>query len=271
MKRFVVLLFIAIFALAVTAKPPKPSQTITASLVPTIPSHIPSQSSSISAQSSPSNFPDSHRSHHSKTPTSSAAPTPSGKNALFDKISRDGVATDIVCDNADLPPTDGKQSNKTGEITCSSTQQGEIPDIEHMVSTVILTPENGATIAANKAFNVSARTANLNLGFFDNPETQYYSFSQQLDKKGFIMGHIHVTIQKIIDPKQPMDPKQKVFFKGLNDASSNHGVLSAEVTDGLPRGKYRLCTLSSSFAHQPVIMPVAQRGAQDDCIRFNVK
>jgi len=48
------------------------------------------------------------------------------------------------------------------------------------------------------------------------------------------------------------------------------GGLTAAVAGGLPAGSYRLCTMTSSSNHQPVLMPVAQRGAQDDCIRFTV-
>lgn len=39
---------------------------------------------------------------------------------------------------------------------------------------------------------------------------------------------------------------------------------------GLEKGFYRVCTMSSAANHQPVLMPVAQRGAQDDCQRFSV-
>jgi hypothetical protein len=42
------------------------------------------------------------------------------------------------------------------------------------------------------------------------------------------------------------------------------------VTGGLPAGNYRVCSMTSSSNHQPVLMPVAQRGAQDDCQKFTV-
>lgn len=42
------------------------------------------------------------------------------------------------------------------------------------------------------------------------------------------------------------------------------------MTGGLPAGNYRVCTMTSSSNHQPVLMPVAQRGAQDDCQKFVV-
>lgn len=46
--------------------------------------------------------------------------------------------------------------------------------------------------------------------------------------------------------------------------------MSATVTGGLPAGNYRVCTMSSASNHQPVLMPVAQRGAQDDCTKFTI-
>lgn len=60
------------------------------------------------------------------------------------------------------------------------------------------------------------------------------------------------------------------FFKGINDAGDGSGGLKATVSAGLEKGFYRVCTMSSAANHQPVLMPVAQRGAQDDCQRFSV-
>jgi transcription initiation factor TFIID subunit 15 len=55
----------------------------------------------------------------------------------------------------------------------------------------------------------------------------------------------------------------------VNDAEKD-GKLSVAVTGGLPAGFYRVCTMSSASNHQAVLMPVAQRGAQDDCTKFSV-
>jgi len=57
----------------------------------------------------------------------------------------------------------------------------------------------------------------------------------------------------------------------LDFAADAQGILQQDVANGLPAGLYRCCTMASSFAHTPVIMPVAQRGSQDDCIRFTVQ
>ena len=93
-------------------------------------------------------------------------------------------------------------------------------------------------------------------------------------KKGKVVGHTHLTVQDLgrtLTPKKPLDPTKFAFFKGINDAGDGKGGLSATVTGGLPAGNYRVCTLGSSSNHQPVLMPVAQRGAQDDCQKFVVQ
>jgi len=114
----------------------------------------------------------------------------------------------------------------------------------------------------------------MNTGFFDDPAKEYYQFPQTLDKDGFIQGHSHVTIQKLDGEDNVPDARVFAFFKGLNDRAVN-GILSVVVgsdkKEGLDPGYYRVCTMTASFGHQPTLMPVAQRGAQDDCTRFTVK
>jgi len=103
--------------------------------------------------------------------------------------------------------------------------------------------------------------------------TRSYTAPQQV-KNGKIVGYIHVTVQDLgrsLTSKKPLDPRKFAFFKGINDAGDGKGGLSATVTGGLPAGNYRACTLGSSSNHQPVLMPVAQRGAQGDCQKFVVQ
>lgn len=88
-----------------------------------------------------------------------------------------------------------------------------------------------------------------------------------------MIGHTHVTVQDLgssLNPTKALDATQFAFFKGINDAGNGNGLLSAVVTGGLPAGNYRVCTMASSSNHQPVIMPVAQRGTADDCTKFVV-
>jgi len=178
---------------------------------------------------------------------------------------KSATASDI-CKNAKLK-ANGTQI-RSG--FCSSTIQGQIPDTNNMVASEILFPQNEGTIPQKKNFTARVKVTNLVTGFFSDAVNDYYDKPQEL-QGGKIKGHSHITIQRV---GQLQDPTIFAFFKGLNLAAKN-GILTQVVgsdkADGLPRGRYRMCVMNSAFTHQPVVMPVAQRGAQDDCIRFNVK
>ena len=142
-----------------------------------------------------------------------------------------------------------------------------------MISSIILFPSNDQTIESGTDFTIQVQVNGLQAGSFTNAQATYYSAPQALNGAGNVIGHTHVTVQDLgnsLNPKTPPDPKQFAFFKGINDAGNGNGLLTADVTGGLPAGNYRICTLTSSSNHQPVIMPVAQRGSQDDCTKFVV-
>ncbi|CAJ0764129.1 17170_t:CDS:2 [Entrophospora sp. SA101] len=153
--------------------------------------------------------------------------------------------------------TNGKQVRQG---SCSQTIQGEIPSVDNMPSTLIIEPMNGQTIKAHQSFRIRTKTSNLITGFFTDPNKQYYVKPQQL-KNGMIKGHSHITIQKLDGNNLP-DARDVAFFKGLDQPDDN-GILSVKAK-GLSPGDYRICTIVSSFSHQPVIMPIAKRGSQDD-------
>lgn len=114
--------------------------------------------------------------------------------------------------------------------------------------------------------------SNIVAGSFTNADSTYFAAPQDLSG-GKVVGHTHVTVQDLgnsLNPTQALDATQFAFFKGINDAGNGQGLLSAVVTGGLPAGNYRVCTMASSSNHQPVIMPVAQRGTADDCTKFVV-
>lgn len=142
-----------------------------------------------------------------------------------------------------------------------------------MVSSIIVSPKPAENIAANQDFTISVQTSGLTAGSFTNAAATYYAAPQDLASNGQIIGHTHVTVQDMgnsLTPSAALDPNAFVFFKGINDAGNGKGLLSAAVTGGLPAGNYRVCSMSSSSNHQPVLMPIAQRGAQDDCQKFTV-
>jgi len=165
-----------------------------------------------------------------------------------------------VCKISKLALANGTQ-NPNGE--CVETFMGEIPNSNNMVSTVILFPKVNSEIEENQPFTIRTKTIGLRTGFFSDPEIQYYIFPQTLDDQGFIQGHSHVVIQEIKNEDEPFDPRIFAFFKGLDDPANGQGELNVLVENGLPVGSYRVCTMVSSFAHQPTLMPVAQRGNFD--------
>ncbi|GBC04379.1 hypothetical protein RclHR1_05650007 [Rhizophagus clarus] len=171
------------------------------------------------------------------------------------------------CKDSKLFPANGTQIRN--QETCVSLPIGEIPTPGNMVSALIIEPNNGQRIRRNTTFVVKARVSKLATGFFSDPAVDYYQIPQTLNKDGQIQGHSHITIQQIDGSNAP-DPQVFSFFKGLNDPANN-GVLNVTVTNGLPSaGLYRICTMNAANSHQPVVMPVAQRGAQDDCIRITI-
>ncbi|KAL3897775.1 MAG: hypothetical protein SGCHY_003191 [Lobulomycetales sp.] len=154
--------------------------------------------------------------------------------------------------------------------SCSLTPQGAIPSFDQMVSTLIVEPEDGAELDASKDFVVTIAT-----GFFSDANEQYYTNGQQLNSAGVIQGHQHISIQSI-SPPSPPDAREFVFFKGLNEQGRRGRggavLLSVSVPAGSlsSTGLHRICSITGAFTHQPVIMPVAQRGSQDDCLRVQV-
>ncbi|KAH8684282.1 hypothetical protein BGZ60DRAFT_426680 [Tricladium varicosporioides] len=157
--------------------------------------------------------------------------------------------------------------------SCNGITMGDIPAKNLMVSSIITFPQDASsTIKAGTTFTITVQTSNLVAGSFTNATSTYYSAPQALSG-GKVVGHTHVTVQDLgnsLNPTKPLDPTQFAFFKGINDAGNGNGLLSATVTGGLPAGNYRICTMTSSSNHQPVLMPVAQRGTPDDCSKFTV-
>ncbi len=165
---------------------------------------------------------------------------------------------------------------------------GRLPAKANMISSVIIEPAWNALLPPHTPFNITIQTAHLRAGHFVNPLASYYTAPQELDENGDIYGHCHVTVQAMPTAPPPSphagsgngsaaaalpllvpDPTTFVFFKGIDDAGVN-GLLRTTVSGGLPAGGYRVCTMIAAENHQPVLMPVAQRGAQDDCVRFRV-
>lgn len=163
-----------------------------------------------------------------------------------------------------LPITNGKQIT-TG--SCNPAPIGAIPSVDNMPSSKFSFPQNFGTLKANTPFTVEMQIKNMQTGFFVNAQENYFAAPQQLNAQGQIQGHSHVVIEQLtsLDQTTPTDPKKFAFFKGLNAAAVG-GKLTADVTNGLPTGFYKLSSINSASNHQPVIAPVAQHGSLDDAI-----
>jgi hypothetical protein len=167
-----------------------------------------------------------------------------------------------------LPITNGKQIT-TG--SCNPAPIGTIPSTDNMPSAKFQFPKNGATIQENTAFTISMAIANMQTGAFVNAQENYFSAPQQLNGQGQIIGHSHVVVEQLtaLDQTTPTDPRKFAFFKGLNAAAVG-GVLTADVTAGLPAGFYKLSSINTAANHQPAIVPIAQHGSLDDAVYFTV-
>lgn len=110
-----------------------------------------------------------------------------------------------------------------------------------MPSAKFRTPANFGTVPANQAFTIEMAISQLETGNFVNAQKNYFSAPQQLNAQGIIIGHSHVVIEALssITQTQTTDPTKFAFFLGLNAAAVG-GVLSANVTNGLPAGAYKV-------------------------------
>ena len=135
-----------------------------------------------------------------------------------------------------------------------------------MPSSKFQSPANGDTIPANTNFTITMAINNLETGHFTNPATTFHMAPQVVNSAGLIKGHSHVVIEQLSSVTQTTvtDPTKFVFFKGLNAAADQNGILTALVPGGLPAGSYRIASINSAANHQPALVAVAQHGALDD-------
>jgi hypothetical protein len=171
--------------------------------------------------------------------------------------------------NQGVELTDGQQKVAG---SCNPTPIGRVAAFNNAPRCKFVFPPNGdVSLQPNTPFTVIMKIANLDTGNFVNPNTNYYAAPQQVNGGGDIIGHSHVVIEPIpaLDSKEPLDPFNFAFFKGLNGEAQN-GELTADVTKGLPAGAFRMCSINTAANHQPVLISNAQHGSLDDCVYFTV-
>jgi len=173
------------------------------------------------------------------------------------------------CLTVNQPLTNGAQ---VVDGSCNPAPMGSIPAKTSMPSAKFVFPTNSGTVKADQTFTITMAINNLATGNFVNADTNYFAAPQQLDGNGLIVGHSHVVVEKLDSLTQTTttDPTAFTFFKGLNDAAVN-GQLTAEVTNGLAAGVYKLSSINTAANHQPCLVPVAQHGSLDDAIYFTVQ
>ncbi len=161
-----------------------------------------------------------------------------------------------VCQDFPIAATDG---------ICSETVMGVIPSIDKMPSALIKSPANRARLTG--AFKITVETKNFNpFQQVANPIQGYLSQPQSLGLNGLINGAIQVVIQHIPDPSKAPPAESISFFQIM---STNEVIVPA---NSIPtKGLHRICTMLGAQSLQPVVMPVAKRGSQDDCIRVFIQ
>ncbi|KAF8584919.1 hypothetical protein K439DRAFT_1344580 [Ramaria rubella] len=169
-----------------------------------------------------------------------------------------------ICATGNTVITNGQQIQNG---SCNQVPMGFIPPVQNQPACKFSNPKNLDVIPANEPFTATMNVIGMEFGTFVNPDTNYFGAPQSLNAQQQIIGHSHIVIQTLntLQDTTPIDPKTFAFFQGLNAAPVN-GVLSANVSKGLPDGVYRMCSINTAANHQPVIGPVAQHGSFDDCV-----
>lgn len=168
-----------------------------------------------------------------------------------------------------LPITNGQQIT-TG--SCDPAPLGVIAATTNIPSSKFLSPTNLDTIKANTSFTVQLGINNLETGNFVNADENYFAAPQQVNSQGNIIGHSHIVIEAIdsLTSTSLTDPTKFAFFVGMNAAAVG-GVLSANVTNGLPAGVYRMGSIATSENHVPALVAVAQHGLMDDVVYVSTR
>jgi hypothetical protein len=154
---------------------------------------------------------------------------------------------------------------------------GMIAPVSNMPAAKFVNPPNMGTVKANTAFTIQMALKNLQAGSFTDAQNTYYAAPQQLNAQNTIIGHSHFVVEQLESLTQttPLDNTKFAFFQGVNTPAQN-GVLSVDVTAGLPAGVYRLGSINAASNHQPVLVAEAQHGLLDDVVyvcleRFTTK
>lgn len=161
--------------------------------------------------------------------------------------------------------TSGQQV-KTG--SCNPIPMGVIASANNIPSSKFVSPTNLGTLKANTAFTMKLAVKNVQLGVFTNPDTTYFAAPQGVNKDGNIIGHTHLVAEQVesLTSTTPLDPTKFAFFKGIDGPADADGTVSADVTNGLPEGVYRLSSIGTGANHASFLVAIAQHGSTEDAV-----
>ncbi len=75
---------------------------------------------------------------------------------------------------------------------------GEIPDVDHMVSTVFLNPKNGDVLPEQTTFTIQLNACKHEPWILHQRDSTYYTAPQIVGGNKNIIGHTHVTVQDTV-------------------------------------------------------------------------
>ncbi|THU80530.1 hypothetical protein K435DRAFT_496941 [Dendrothele bispora CBS 962.96] len=165
----------------------------------------------------------------------------------------------------DVPITNGVQIS-TG--SCNPAPIGALPSVDKMPSIKFISPRNGDTVSAGQSFTMSLAVQKLSQGVFTSFNKNFLSAPQQLDSQGLVQGYYAVVIDQLFDSHQisPTDPQNdNVYWRPILQKVVN-GIVTVDITKGLPPGSYRVTSTAYAMNHQPVFAPVEQHGFFGDVV-----
>ncbi|KAF9491932.1 hypothetical protein BDN71DRAFT_1592014 [Pleurotus eryngii] len=160
-----------------------------------------------------------------------------------------------------LPLADGT-SAPAG--SCNPVPMGVLPAGTKTPSSKFTFPNNGDNLPAQTSFTISLAVLNFQTGSLANPQKSFLAAPQQVNAQGLIIGHAKVVIEVLtgFDQTTPTDPTKFTFFHHISSQAIG-GILTADVSKGLPDGYYRLTSILSATNSQPVLLPFPNNMADD--------
>ncbi|KAF6764169.1 hypothetical protein DFP72DRAFT_840276 [Ephemerocybe angulata] len=129
------------------------------------------------------------------------------------------------------PRAIAKNFELTGQETPAKGQVASLTSTNHFISycltvtflSLMGSKESGERCLdpAGEPFDIVVNVKNFATGQFVNAKSNYVAAPQQLDSDGLILGHSHITIDRLISLIQttPTDPTKFAFFKVSKGAS----------------------------------------------------